>query len=379
MINYAEICVANLTGVLLMFFLVNTRKVNKEDRRIGEWIFDAMVWTTILGCVVEIATFFTDGVQLPGARISSYLLNTMLFVGTCLVGCLWCFYVEFRIYHSFSRLKKRLFLLIPLIIDVILLFINLFGTNIIFYVSEDNVYSRGRFSAYAYIVLFFYFIYSICSIIRSWAKGIRVKFFPIGYFVVPCMVGTILQGLFYGLAIGWMAVAVAMLFVYVQLQNEESFVDSLTGLYNRKYMEYVLSTVKNKSKTALYGIMLDMDHFKYINDTYGHDMGDDAIRSVGKILANSISDNCIALRFAGDEFIVLVQTDSREEVDELIRKMKSNADRINESAGKPYKLEFSLGVSYLSSESDDIEAFMKEMDHNMYIEKERNHASEANL
>ena len=105
----------------------------------------------------------------------------------------------------------------------------------------------------------------------------------------------------------------------------------------------------------------------------------DAIRRVGKVLANSIADNCIALRFAGDEFIVLVQTDSREEVDELIKRIKSNADKINQSAGKVYKLEFSLGVSCLSNESNDIEAFVKEMDHNMYIEKEKNHAKEGGL
>lgn len=373
MINISEICVANIMGTLLMVFLILTRKENKEDKRLGEWLFDTMVWTTMVCCVVEIITFLLDGVPGTGMRPLNYCLNTILFLGTCLVGCLWCFYVEFRIYHSYSRLKKRKYLLIPLAIDVVLLFINLFGTNIIFYVSEDNVYSRGAANWFTFVVLFFYFVYSILSIIRSRTKGIRVKFFPIAYFVVPCMVGTVLQGMFYGLTTGWMAVSVALLFVYIQLQNENSFVDALTGLYNRKYMDYILGTVKRKSNVALYGIMLDMDYFKTINDNYGHSMGDEAIRDIAKVLSRTISDNGITLRFAGDEFIILLQTESREEVEEFITRIRENAAHFNQHSNKPYQLEFSLGVGFLDHDSNDIEAFVTEMDHNMLKEKQKKH------
>ena len=369
MVNLAEVFVANGIGILLMAFLLLTRKENKENRRLGEWLFDAMLWIIISACLSETISFYIDGRQFFLDRFFSYAVNNITFLCSNMIGCLWCFYVDFRIYHSSARLKKQLPIIIPLIITACLLVINSFGTNVVFSISDTNVYIRGNLIIILYVCLFFYYFYSVILIIKSRSKGVRVKFFPIGYFIIPCITGTLLQVTFYGLATGWLSVSISLLFVYIQLQNENSFVDSLTGLYNRKYLDYMLSVINKSTGKSFYGMMIDMDKFKQINDVYGHDTGDKAIRDVGHILTKVVPENGVALRYAGDEFIIIVETEDKSVVARLKEDINKESSLFNQHSNKPYKLHFSTGTSFYDHKNGSTDAFLREMDQNMYEEK----------
>jgi diguanylate cyclase (GGDEF)-like protein/PAS domain S-box-containing protein len=85
--------------------------------------------------------------------------------------------------------------------------------------------------------------------------------------------------------------------------------DSLTGLYNRRYMEHalereVLRAARNRRTVGL--IMLDLDHFKGVNDSYGHEVGDLLLRSVGEFLLANVRAEDIACRYGGEEFVVML-------------------------------------------------------------------------
>jgi len=85
--------------------------------------------------------------------------------------------------------------------------------------------------------------------------------------------------------------------------------DALTGLYNRRYMEHalereVLRAARNRRTVGL--IMLDLDHFKRVNDTYGHEVGDLLLRSVGEFLQANVRAEDIACRYGGEEFVVML-------------------------------------------------------------------------
>ena len=88
-------------------------------------------------------------------------------------------------------------------------------------------------------------------------------------------------------------------------------IDYLTGLYNRKILDFV----DNYSVV----VMCDIDDFKSINDTYGHDMGDEALKYVSKVLINNVRGHDYVIRYGGDEFLI-VFTDCSEEV--VINRMK---------------------------------------------------------
>jgi diguanylate cyclase (GGDEF)-like protein len=91
----------------------------------------------------------------------------------------------------------------------------------------------------------------------------------------------------------------------------QSVRDALTGLYNRRYLEEVLEReVRRAARSAqsLGILMIDLDHFKNFNDTYGHDAGDAVLRETGQFLANGIRAEDFVCRFGGEEFVVILPT-----------------------------------------------------------------------
>lgn len=377
-VNMAEILVVNGIGIILMVFLLFTRIENIEKRFAGDIIFDTMIWITIIGCSLEILTFVIDGRTFPFSRVLSYLTNSLCFIGTCSVGFLWCLYVDFRIFNNAGRVCRRAKVLaLPLILDIVLNIVNLSGCGIIFTVSEENVYQRGSLVLVVYVVLFFYFIYSIWLVEYSRKSGIHISFLPVYYFVIPCMVGTIVQGLCYGITVGWTSVAVAFLFVYVETQSRNAFMDELSGLYNRRYMDCILSQMKRNTRNVIYGLMIDVNNFKNINDVYGHSKGDDAIRNIGRILMNSVPDNGTVIRYAGDEFIILLRTDDEKTVRDTIQRVEKNAETFNDLHTEPYVISFAIGYSRLDVSSGDVEKFLSAMDEKMYEAKRRHYQEVA--
>ncbi|MBN2816026.1 MAG: GGDEF domain-containing protein [Campylobacterales bacterium] len=153
-------------------------------------------------------------------------------------------------------------------------------------------------------------------------------------------------------------------------------VDPLTGLYNRRYFtkssEQILEIVK-RNKTALSTIMLDIDNFKNVNDTYGHKCGDDVIVSVATIVNDSIRKSDIACRFGGEEFVVLLpETDIEGAyiIAEKIRK-KVEEKRVVIEGGFYINVSVSVGVTEYNLKKDiNFESIIHRADRAMYSSKE---------
>lgn len=130
--------------------------------------------------------------------------------------------------------------------------------------------------------------------------------------------------------------------------------DELTGLYNRHYLNPHLENLFNESVTnrkALSVLIMDMDHFKSVNDTYGHDVGDAFLKHLSKLLRDIARSSDLVARFGGEEFMVLLpETDGKAAYDaaERIRKtVESSPFVINEATGESRQQTISLGVSTL--------------------------------
>ena len=91
--------------------------------------------------------------------------------------------------------------------------------------------------------------------------------------------------------------------------------DALTGLFNRRYLEETLEReiYRGRRKGASLGlIMLDLDHFKHFNDTYGHEAGDNLLRTLGKFLGERVRREDVACRYGGEEFVLILPEASQE-------------------------------------------------------------------
>lgn len=120
--------------------------------------------------------------------------------------------------------------------------------------------------------------------------------------------------------------------------------------------------------------MIDVNHFKAINDQFGHTAGDDAIRALGGILSEITTERNTAFRLSGDEFVLLSADLSREDTEHLIRELQAAVKRFNDRGEKPYQLSLAVGYSVFSTENFDSDQFLHQMDMRMYADKAQYHS-----
>ncbi len=161
--------------------------------------------------------------------------------------------------------------------------------------------------------------------------------------------------------------------VFEQTQ-EDSLTDPLTGLPNRRSMFVHLSrelarAERLKSQVAL--IVMDIDGFKTINDSYGHHVGDHALREVSLALQGALRPYDLCVRYAGDEFIVVLTDCSREVAEAKRRELQQRVGEIelDVRAGKRLHLAVSAGAAVFPHDGATYEALLAEADHRMYRDK----------
>ena len=160
----------------------------------------------------------------------------------------------------------------------------------------------------------------------------------------------------------------------MQMLNLMARVDQLTGMYNRKFLdEFADVSIPQAARAKMnYAVlMIDIDYFKLINDNYGHDIGDEAIRVVSNVIKSNIRESDIAIRYGGEEFLVLLyncDTDNIIRIAELIR--KSFAKEKITANGETFSKTLSVGCSVFPSDSDSIWKCIKFADISLYHAKE---------
>lgn len=160
----------------------------------------------------------------------------------------------------------------------------------------------------------------------------------------------------------------------MQILNKMARVDQLTGMFNRKYLdEFADTSIPQALRTGTpYGIlMVDIDFFKMINDTYGHDIGDEAIRIVSRVIKESIRKSDIAIRFGGEEFIVLLYNCDRAYLKDVAEKIRTNfAKQVISAGSETFSKTLSVGAVMFPDDSESIWKCIKYADISLYYAKE---------
>jgi len=163
--------------------------------------------------------------------------------------------------------------------------------------------------------------------------------------------------------------------VFEQTQ-EDSLTDPLTGLPNTRFMFMHLTrelarAERLKSEVSL--LVMDLDNFKDINDTYGHHIGDRALREVASVLRAAIRPYDICVRYAGDEFIVVLSGCGGEEAERKRLELQRAVDQIHfePRPGKALPLAISVGAAIFPHDGDSYETLLATADSRMYRDKTR--------
>lgn len=196
----------------------------------------------------------------------------------------------------------------------------------------------------------------------------RYVYMPVSAFLLPVYLGVALQLVFYGLSFIWVAAALGLTSLYISLQSELTFRDPLTNLYNRSFLLHYLHN--QKKKVPLAGILLDVNSFKAINDTLGHQEGDRILQAVARMLQEAATDKTVAaVRYGGDEFVVLLMDDDPGQTQLFCQRLDRCLEQYNQTAGAANPISLAAGMARIELGTGDTELFCQEMDRKMYEDK----------
>ena len=360
-----SVLTANIISILLIgtLYLANRQKAEYDrDMR----LLQQMMVTIGIANISDCCVYYLAGSSNIVIKVLVFLSGSGLFLGNAMIGYLWAKFIMVHMNIPFSDIRRNIYRTIGLI-SIVLLVINIFYP-LVFSVS-DGRYQRG----FAYIIFLifaaFYILDSLYLYVKRVKKNGSLKLFPVHIFLIPVILGVVIQAFFVEISITWTSIAISVAGIMAALKNEIIFTDCLTGLYNRMYLEFLHKRACNKKDRWVSGIMIDLNGFKQINDNYGHAEGDLALCIVADLLRKSFSEYGVVTRYAGDEFVIMLNTTDDQLIQKIIKSAKKNFVTENEKNDKPYQLSASMGYAITNLSNETIDDFMNRIDEQMYQDK----------
>ncbi len=161
----------------------------------------------------------------------------------------------------------------------------------------------------------------------------------------------------------------------LEIVEAEANLDPLTDLFNRRSLERALEEffgLCKYSKMTFSLILIDLDDFKYVNDNYGHHVGDLVLAKVAKVLRTNMRAKDIVGRWGGDEFVAILPNTDLENAKKVVERLKSKLEKMEILAeGRRFKVSISAGVVQCGENFQSWLDMIKEADRLMYEDKKK--------
>ena len=183
--------------------------------------------------------------------------------------------------------------------------------------------------------------------------------------------------LLWKISTGFLLIFLLLYYKYRMLKNHnkelkvDSIKDSLSGLYNRRHIDKMIAKEQkstNMSNDIFSLILMDVDGFKMINDTYGHEYGDKVISQISNILMNSSRADDIVSRWGGDEFLILCPKTGREEASQSAERLRRTIE--STTFDIDFTITCSFGVAQYNKEHFKNDPYIKKVDHVLSLAKQ---------
>lgn len=354
------ICLAMLIGDLAL----------PGKRLLPNRIFRGLIIFTMITLAVDLIGVYSDGK--PELIGLSYVVEVMLYVLAPIVPSIWATYVSCQLYQDVQRLRIELRVMTaPVLINAALVFLSPFY-GLMFTISNQNVFSRGPFYFVLCAVSLAPILYSTIMLLAFVKREPLKVLAPLLVFPLPIVAAALFQIIFYGASVIWPGVTLAIFIIYISLQTRQYTIDHLTGAFNRRQLDSHLAVrIRGARRGKPFScIMLDIDNFKTINDEFGHIVGDEALFDAAQLLRSCIRGGDFLSRFAGDEFVILLDVADQEVLEATVSRIRACAHAYNQTTQKPFRLDFSVGYEVYGAGSDiSLERFIARVDSLMYGDK----------
>jgi diguanylate cyclase (GGDEF)-like protein len=274
--------------------------------------------------------------------------------------------------HNTFFIKYKNIIFLPVFINAFFLLLNI-KYKWIFTITAENAYIHGNFYFSQILISFSYLILLIFSDLYAFRKIDRAEYFVLQSLYILPIAGTAFQMLFYksGCMIIWSSAAFALILYYIFIRENEFKIDKLTNARNRdsfiKEMEYIK---KNIYKDNIWIGVFDVNNLKVINDTYGHNCGDEIIFRASYFLRKAFDANCMVFRTGGDEFCVICHGQSKKSLAAMDNTFINYINDYNKSNSIP--LIIAKGYALCKSDNyENIYSVYSSADTNMYKDKRK--------
>jgi diguanylate cyclase (GGDEF)-like protein len=370
-LNLANNFIINIYSILLLVFICFQSLKDTERKFLQQRLFLMLSLTTILMLIAD-AFSRLDGHSGTIYPILNHIGNFVVFLLNLFIPSIWLLYTHFQVFHDEKKTKRLLCVLSAANATNIVLLVLSQHWGWLYSIDAKNIYHRGPLFWLPTTITFILAITSIVIIFSNRKKIERKHFISILFFPVPPLICMILQIIFYGTSLMLNGLAFSLFILFINIQNRSMSTDFLTGAYNRKKLEMYMKEkigASTRSKTFS-AILIDFDDFKYINDTFGHDMGDYVLEHSVKLIKSCLGTFDFIARFGGDEFCIILETSSSNELEATVSKINRCIEKYNRQSNNPYQLIFSMGYAVYDYQTHmRVEEFQKQIDILMYENK----------
>ena len=357
----------NIFAIIILITLLVVIYLTRDTINIKSRLFRVMIFATIIMNILEILSWSFDGKQGDLNYFLNYSFNFLFTALNTLVVGLWACYIDYLISKDHKTLKQNWYYFLPLFIMITLSIVNIF-TPILFSISSTNVYSRLPFIWVSIPLTVIMYIYVFVLAYKNYKNNNQKVIIGVISFLSLPIIAAILQLRFLGLFLIWPSTAVAILISYLIFETTSNSRDYLTGLFTRERAEELINRhiYKNRPFSVM---MLDIDNFKHINDTEGHNTGDQVLIEIAKILQKQFDKNTLVSRFGGDEFLIVSPFSEEKDIDAIRNKIVNDISicefkNLNE-------INISFGVSVCNDASEcTVNQVIIRADNDMYKNKE---------
>jgi diguanylate cyclase (GGDEF)-like protein len=354
-----------LTISLIFLNYINKYNTDPFQRK----IFLAILITTFTAVLADFTSSLLSGREGAAVTVTLYAVLTAFFLFQNLAYYLSFMFIDYFAHKNILRSRMILkFILIFLGLYTVTTLINL-PFHYYFRISADNRYTPGVLYPLRLAVSYLPVVLGVVNIIASIKTFKKAEVYSLIFFAFLTGSGAALDIVIGTGGLTWPCFAAALLYIYFFIIQSDAKIDILTGIGNRySFNEFTdkLSRLSVKQSWAI--VMIDMDHFKEINDKYGHLEGDNALRDMAGIIKGCIRHSDFTARYGGDEFVLAVRADC--DIEKFLVRLHGAMERHNEKRIRPYRIEMSYGYDiYTTGGAQPMNEFLRHIDTLMYRHK----------
>ena len=334
-------------------------------------LYLSMLLTTMLLLVIDVISR-CDGFAYPAFPALNRWGNLALFLITPVLPSLWVMYVYSQTRGDGSIPLSAFLILLLLNAENILLVIATQYNGWFYTIDAANIYHRGPLYPFHHAVTLVMLLWAYVVTYKNRRNVDKRVLYSLIFYPIPSLLGGVLQTLVYSFAFALIGVVPALLVVLLYAQDDTIYTDYLTGVGNRKKLEAVLKEkiTKCSPRRTFAFLMLDIDNFKKINDTLGHEMGDRVLKTSADLLKRCVRANDYVTRYGGDEFCLILDVSHEAGLNRVVDRIENALSALNLTGAQLVKLSFSMGYQIYSCENRlQLELFVKQVDMLMYEAK----------